>query len=228
MSAHTVKAFDEDLDLLRALVCEMGGRTEAAIGAAIDALVRRDEEMAAGVVANDTKIDALGAEVERQGVCLIALRAPMADDLREVLTALKISTSIERMGDYARNIARRVPHIHDHRSIEPLAILAPMARAATEMVRLSLNAYVARDAGTASEICDADRVVDDYYDSFFRALLTHMMGSPHTITTSTHLLFIAQNLERIADLATNVAEEVYFAATAERLPDRITHRAAVG
>ena len=219
-TGHTVKAFDDDLGALRGLVAEMGGRAEAAIADAMEALVRRDTDAAARIVQEDKRIDEIETEIERQALRLIALRAPMADDLREVLAALKIAGVIERMGDYAKNIAKRVPVLDGIKGIEPLSILPAMARAVSEMVRAVLDAYAARDPDAAIRVCDSDRVVDDFYNSLFRALLTHMMENPHTITAATHLLFIAKNLERIGDHATNIAEMVYFAATGHQMAER--------
>ncbi|ARS26287.1 phosphate signaling complex protein PhoU [Sphingomonas sp. KC8] len=219
-TGHTVKAFDEDLGQLRALVAEMGGRAEAALADAIQALVRRDLDAAARIVEEDQRIDALEVEIERQAIRLIALRAPMADDLREVLAAMKIAGVIERMGDYAKNIAKRVPVLSDTKGIEPISILPAMARSVSDMVRAVLDAYARRDAEGAVRVAESDRTVDDFYNSIFRALLTHMMENPHTITASTHLLFIAKNLERIGDHATNVAEMVYYAATGHQMAER--------
>jgi len=218
-TGHTVKAFDEDLDQLRAGISEMGGLAEAAIRDAMDALVRRDSEAAAAVVERDRRIDALEAEIERQAVQIIALRAPMADDLRAVVAALKIAGVVERIGDYAKNIAKRVSSIEDSK-IRPLSLLPEMARIAGEMVHNVLDAFAARDAEKAAMVCERDAAVDDFYNSIFRALLTHMMENPHNITPATHLLFVAKNLERIGDHATNVAEMVYFAATGEHLGER--------
>jgi phosphate transport system protein len=214
-----VKAFDEELDQLRAMICEMGGLAEAAIRESMEALVRRDNSQAAAVVERDRKIDALEAEVERRAVQIIALRAPMADDLRDVVAALKIAGVVERIGDYAKNIAKRVASVEDSK-IRPLSLLPEMARIAGEMVRDVLDAFAARDASKAAEVCERDTAVDDFYNSIFRALLTHMMENPHNITPATHLLFVAKNLERIGDHATNVAEMVYFAATGQHLADR--------
>jgi phosphate transport system protein len=197
----------------------MGGLAEAAISEAMQALVRRDPEAAARVVEGDGRIDALESEVERQAVQIIALRAPMADDLREVVAALKIAGVVERIGDYAKNIAKRVPSIEDSK-IRPLSLLPEMARIAGEMVHNVLDAFAARDPAKAAAVCDRDAAVDDFYNAIFRALLTHMMENPHNITPATHLLFVAKNLERIGDHATNVAEMVYFAATGEHLGDR--------
>ena len=218
-TGHTIKAFDEELDRLRANIAEMGGLAEAAIREAMDALVRRDHEAAAEVVERDRKVDALEAEIERQAVEIIALRAPMADDLRDVVAALKIAGVVERIGDYAKNIAKRVPSVEDSK-IRPLSLLPEMARIAAEMVHNVLDAFAQRDAKKAEAVVARDAAVDDFYNSIFRALLTHMMENPHNITPATHLLFVARNLERIGDHATNVAEMVYFAATGEHLGDR--------
>jgi phosphate transport system protein len=221
VTSHTVKAFDQDLDQLRATISEMGGLAEAAITEAMQALVRRDVEAAQRIVERDGKIDQLEAEVERAAVQLIALRAPMADDLREVVAALKIAGVVERIGDYAKNIAKRVHTLEDSK-IQPLSLLPEMARIAGEMVHNVLDAFAARDAEKAAAVCERDQAVDDFYNSIFRALLTFMMENPHNITPATHLLFVAKNLERIGDHATNVAEMVYFAATGRHLADRQT------
>ncbi|MGF1549050.1 MAG: phosphate signaling complex protein PhoU [Sphingomonadaceae bacterium] len=219
-SAHTVKAFDEDLDELRATICEMGGLVEDAIGESMRALMQRDVAAAIRVVENDKKIDALESEVEKSAIQLIALRAPMADDLRDVVAALKISAVVERIGDHAKNIAKRVHVLEDIYQVEPLALLPEMARIAGEMVHNVLDAFAARDAKKALDVSDRDQAVDDFYNSIFRTLLTFMMENPHNITPATHLLFIAKNLERIGDQATNLAEMVHFAATGEFLPER--------
>ena len=218
-SGHTIKAFDEELDQLRANIAEMGGLAETAIREAMHALVHRDQEGARAVVDRDRRIDALEMEVERQAVQIIALRAPMADDLREVVAALKIAGVVERIGDYAKNIAKRVSSVEDSK-IRPISLLPEMARIASEMVHDVLDAFAARDAQKAAAVCERDAAVDDFYNSIFRALLTHMMENPHNITPATHLLFVAKNLERIGDHATNVAEMVYFAAKGEHLSER--------
>ncbi len=219
-TGHTLKAFDDDLNRLRASIAEMGGLAEAAIAAAMRALVERDAVAARAVVEGDKRIDALEAEVENLAVQVIALRAPMADDLREVVAALKIGGVVERIGDYAKNIAKRVPAIEESPDLKPLSLLPEMARIVAEMVRNVLDAFVARDAAKAEEVCERDRAVDDFYNSIFRTLLTFMMENPNNITPATHLLFVAKNLERIGDHATNIAEMVYFAATGSHLGDR--------
>jgi len=220
-SAHTVKAFDQDLDQLRGAIAQMGGLAEIAISGSMKALMRRDIDAATRIVEADKDIDALEAEIERNAVQLIALRAPMADDLREVVAAIKIAGVVERIGDYAKNIAKRVHVIEEApKNIEPLSLLPEMARIVGEMVHNVLDAFAARDAQAAVAVCDRDRSVDDFYNSIFRTLLTFMMENPHNITVATHLLFIARNLERIGDHATNVAEMVYFAATGEQMAER--------
>ena len=219
-SGHTLKAFDQDLDRLRALISEMGGLAEHAIGEAMRCLVQRDVEGAKKIVADDKKLDALEIETERRVVQLIALRAPMAGDLRDTVAALKISGVVERIGDYAKNIARRVPQLESAGQIEPLSLLPEMARIATEMVHDVLDAFVNRDAEAAVRVVERDKAVDDFYDSIFRTLLTHMMENPHNIGQATHLLFVAKHLERIGDHATNIAEMVYFAATGDHMADR--------
>ena len=219
-SGHTLKAFDEDLDRLTALISEMGGLAEQNIREAMRCLVERDTDGAGKVVEDDKKIDALEVETERRAVQLIALRAPMAGDLRDVVAALKISSVVERIGDYAKNIAKRVPLLDEIGTIEPQSLMPEMARIATEMVHDVLNAFVRRDADAALMVIERDKAVDDFYNSIFRALLTYMMENPHNIGQSTHLLFVAKNIERVGDHATNIAEMVYYAATGDYLGDR--------
>ena len=219
-SGHTLKAFDQDIDRLRALISQMGGLAEHAIGEAMRCLIQRDSEGALKVVENDRKLDALEVETERRAVQLIALRAPMAGDLRDVVAALKISSVVERIGDYAKNIAKRVPSLENANKIEPMSLLPEMARIATGMVHDVLDAFIQRDADAAIEVCRRDDAVDDFYDSIFRTLLTHMMENPQSISHATHLLFVAKHLERIGDHATNIAEMVYFAATGQHMAER--------
>lgn len=217
---HTIKAFDDDIERLRALISQMGGFAEHAIEEAMRCLVQRDLEGAERLIENDAELDALEVETERRAVQLIALRAPMAADLRDVVAALKISGVVERIGDYAKNIAKRVSKIERPSKIEPLSLLPEMARIATEMVHDVLDAFVERDAEAAVRVCERDAAVDDFYDSIFRTLVTHMMENPQNIGQSAHLLFVAKNLERVGDHATNIAEMVYFAATGLHMTDK--------
>lgn len=218
---HTVKAFDQDIGQLRALISQMGGLAEQAIHDAMKALQRGDTELAKQVRKKDKAIDAIEAEIEKLVVRVIALRAPMADDLREVIAALKIAAVVERIGDYAKNIAKRVPQIHTEGEdrIEAVSLLPAMAQMASDMVHDVLNAFSARDANAAAEICVRDNALDDFYDSIFRTLVTFMVENPRTVSQVAHLLFVAKNIERIGDHATNVAEMVYFAATGRYMAD---------
>lgn len=219
MADHTVKAFDEDITRLRGLIAEMGGLAEVAIQEALDAMVRGDEELGDRVVARDRKIDALETEVDKLAVRIIALRAPMADDLREVIAALKIAGVVERIGDYSKNIAKRVSMIEGRERFEPLTLLPAMGDVASEMVHDVLTAYAARDPGLAREVIATDAKVDAFYNSIFRNLVSHMVENPATISSAAQLLFVARNLERIGDHATNVAEMVHFAATGTYPPE---------
>lgn len=216
---HTVKAFDEDITRLRGLIAEMGGLAELAIQESLQSLVKHDETLAREVVRRDRKIDALEIEVDKLAVRIIALRAPMADDLREVIAALKIAGVIERIGDYAKNIAKRVNEIQARKKFDPLTLLPAMGEVAAEMVHDVLTAYAARDPVTAREVIARDEKVDAFYESIFRNLVSHMMENPATISSAAQLLFIARSIERIGDHATNVAEMVYFAATGTYVPE---------
>ena len=220
MNTHTVKAFDNDIGELRGLISQMGGLAEDAIDKAMQALQRNDLALAEQVRVADKQIDVIEAEVERLAVRIIALRAPMAVDLREVVAALKIAGVVERIGDYAKNIAKRVPMIESEHRIEPISILPAMGRMASEMVHNVLDAFAARDAEEAVRVVESDNALDDFYDSIFRTLVTYMVENPRTIGQVAHLLFVAKNLERIGDHATNVAEMVYFAATGTQMVDR--------
>ena len=220
MIEHTVKAFDEDITRLRGLIAEMGGLAEVSIEEAMDALVKGNVDIARQVIERDKRIDALEMAVDRLAVRILALRAPMADDLREVIASLKIAGVIERIGDYAKNIAKRVGHIEGRKRFEPLTLLPAMAEIASEMVHDVLTAYAARDAVAAEEIISRDIKVDAFYDSIFRNLVSYMVENPATISTAAQLLFVARNLERIGDHATNIAEQVHYTVTGIYLPER--------
>jgi phosphate transport system protein len=197
----------------------MGSFAEAAIEEAMRCLVERDEAAARELVAADDQLDELETEAERRVVELIALRAPMADDLRDVIAALKIAGVVERIGDYAKNIARRVRRLPEKGVIEPLSLLPEMAKIASGMVHDVLAAFADRDPERARAVCLRDDALDDFYESIFRTLLTYMMENAQNIGASTTLLFVAKNLERIGDHATNIAEMVFYAATGERLAE---------
>ncbi|RYD96466.1 MAG: phosphate signaling complex protein PhoU [Sphingomonadales bacterium] len=220
MAEHTVKAFDEDITRLRGLIAEMGGLAQLAIGDAMQALISGDETLAGDVVERDRKLDQLESEVDALAIRTIALRAPMADDLREIIAALKIGGVIERIGDYAKNIAKRVGQIEQRSSFDPLTLLPAMADIAASMVHDVLTAFAARDPVLAREVIERDDKVDAFYDSIFRNLVSYMMENPATISTAAQLLFVARNIERIGDHATNVAEMVHFAALGTYPVDR--------
>ena len=210
---HTVKAFDEDITRLRGLIAQMGGMAEVALQNAMDALVKGDDALAEQVIAEDPKIDAIESEVDKLAIRIIALRAPMADDLREVIAALKIAGVIERIGDYSKAIAKASRKIEVRKKFGPLTLVPAMADIAAEMVHDALTAYAARDAALAREVIAADEKVDNFYESIFRNLVSHMVENPATISSAAQLLFVARNIERIGDHATNVAEMVHYAAT---------------
>ncbi|VAW04308.1 Phosphate transport system regulatory protein PhoU [hydrothermal vent metagenome] len=217
---HTVKAFDTDINELRGMVAEIGGRSEQAIAKAMRALEKHDLKLAKQVVEEDKLIDDLERRIDDLTFQTIALRAPMADDLRELIATFKISGVVERIGDYAKNIAKRVPLVTKSKKLGPISLLPSMSKVASELVRDSLEAFARRDADLAEEVSERDQVVDDFYTSIFRATITHMIENPKDIGEAAHLLFIAKNLERIGDHATNVAEMVYFAAKGEQMPER--------
>lgn len=217
---HTVKGFDEDITKLRGLIAEMGGLAEVAMAEAMEALVKGNLDLAKQVIERDKRIDSLEAEIDKLAVRIIALRAPMADDLREVIAALKIAGVVERIGDYSKNIAKSADKIEQRKRFEPLTLVPAMADLARGMVHDVMTAYAARDPILAKAVVERDELVDAFYESLFRNLTSHMMENPATITSAAQLLFVARNIERIADHATNVAEMVYYAATGSYLTDK--------
>ena len=219
-AAHTVKSFDEDIAQLRAVITRMGGLCESQIAESVDALMSRNAEAAQIIIENDKRLDALEAEAEALAVRIIALRAPLAVDLREIVSSLKIAGVLERIGDYAKNIAKRSAVVAQSQPVGPAVIIPEMARLVVEIISDTLDAFVDRDPVKALALLQRDQQVDEYYNSLFRALLTFMMENPHYITPSTHLLFVAKNLERIGDHATSVAEMVYYSVTGQRPAER--------
>ena len=209
-SDHIVKSFDEDLKHLNNVIAEMGGLAEAQLTRAVEALVRRNSELATQVVQDDKRIDALEADVAQMTVRMLALRQPMAQDLREVVAAIKIASDIERIGDYAKNIAKRAIVLSAHTPLKPVASIPRMSQLALHIIKDVLDAYIEKDAEGARAAWRRDEEVDEMYNSVFREMLTYMMEDPRNIGPCTHLLFIAKNIERIGDHATNVAEIVYY------------------
>jgi phosphate transport system protein len=209
-SEHIVKSYDEELNHLNEAILKMGGLAEAQLADAIEAIAVRDPELASETMRGDVKIDALEAEVDHQAVRLLALRQPMAKDLRTIIAALKISAAIERIGDYAANVAKRAIVLSEARPVRPVHAIPRMGRLVQRMIKDVLDAYTEGDAVKAKAVWLKDADVDDLYNSLFREVLTYMMEDPRNITACTHLLFIAKNIERIGDHATNMAELVYY------------------
>ena len=207
---HTVKSFDDELKQLDSMIAEMGGMAEANLAGAVDAMVRRDTESALVIKKADKKIDALEIEIDDHAVRILALRQPMADDLRAVIVALKTAAVIERIGDFAKNIAKRTQALSQCPDLGAAKTIKRMAGMAQNMMTDVLDAYVTRDADKADEVRLRDEELDSLYTSLFRELLTYMMEDPKNITASTHLMFAAKNIERIGDHATNIAENVHF------------------
>ena len=207
---HIVKSYDSELQRLYGEITRMGEIAIAQLDAAIDALSRRDSKAAQRVVGNDIAIDELEREVSQDVLRLLALRQPMAQDLREVVAAIKIASDIERIGDYAKNIAKRAIVLSTHAPMKPVASIPRMSQLALHIIKDVLDAYIEKDAEGARAAWRRDEEVDEMYNSVFREMLTYMMEDPRNIGPCTHLLFIAKNIERIGDHATNVAEIVYY------------------
>lgn len=221
MTDHTVKSFQEELDGIAASIAQMGGLTEAQLAGAIEAVSRRDSELAELTVRQDRRIDLLEQEIEARAVRVIALRQPMASDLREAIAAIKISSDLERIGDLSKNIAKRALVIQGDfdTPVRLIQGIARMGRLAQGQLKSVLDSCSNRDAQLAIEVWKGDEEIDEMYNSVFRELLTYMMEDPRTIGVCTHLLFIAKNIERIGDHATNVAETVYYVVTGETMSD---------
>lgn len=219
MPEHIVRSYEEDLKRLRDMVARMGGLAEQQVADATTALSRRDSELAAEVVKRDAQLDQLEREIESFCVRLLALRQPMAADLRLIVATMKISHDLERIGDYARNGAKRAIVLATLPVIGSLNGFTRMARLVQENLTAAIDALVQDDAEAAARVWGADEPVDDIYNGIFRELLTHMMEDPRNITGATHLLFIAKNLERIGDHATNIAETVHYAVRGDTLPE---------
>jgi len=216
---HIVKAYDEELRTLHNFIVRMGGMVESQIAGAIQALVRRDSELAQTLIKVDDKIDDLNFDVDSFATRMLALRQPVAEDLRNVVGALKISSDLERMADYATNVAKRAVALAAMPPVKPLYTIPRMSRLVQEMLRDVLDAYVRGDVDTAIDVWHRDAEVDDMYNSLFRELLTYMMEDPRSITPCTQLLFVAKNIERIGDHATNISETIHFLVLGERLRD---------
>ena len=218
-SEHIIKSYDEELQRLDNAITQMGGLAESQLGAAIEAVGKRDSDIATEVIEGDVQVDNLEREIESLVVRLLALRQPMARDLRQSIAALKISSDLERIGDYAANVAKRSIALNQTPPVKPVYAIPRMGRLCQAMIKDVLDAYVERDADKALAVWLRDEELDEMYTSLFRELLTYMIEDPRNITACTHLLFIAKNLERIGDHTTNIAETIYYSVKGEVLPD---------
>jgi len=211
MSTHTMKAFDADLEELSRMVAEMGGLAEKEIADSIMALARRDLELAQRVIALDPSVDALQRAIEEKAILTIARRQPMAVDLRDIVGSLRVSNDLERIGDHAKNIAKRVLALDADIAFSQVTRgVEEMTKLVLAQVKQVLDAYASRDVAKALEVWRRDEEVDAVNNSLFRELLTYMMEDPRNITSCTHLLFCTQNIERMGDHATNIAETVHY------------------
>jgi len=208
---HIVHSYDSELNQLQNMIAEMGGLAEMQLARAIAALVKYDADAANDIVEKDRRIDMLEDEIDSLAVRLIAKRQPMAGDLRTIITGLKVSANLERIGDYAKNIAKRTVTISSATGLRgPIATIARMAALVQNMIKNVLDAYIAHDAEKADDVRARDQEVDQIHSGLFRELLTYMMEDPRNITPCTHLLFIAKNIERVGDHVTSVAEQVHY------------------
>ncbi len=215
MVEHTFRAFGEELETLSADIARMGGIAESMVSDAVTCVIRRDAALAKSVIERDPRVDDLQRSVERQILRLFALRQPLARDLRETLAALKLSADLERIGDLAKNVARRALAVQES---EPIALargVERMGRIASTHLKMVLDAYAAREVRSAISVWFQDEELDEHYNSLFRELLTYMMEDPRNISPCAHLLFIAKNIERIGDHCTNMAEVIHFLVTGE-------------
>ncbi|MBT4907654.1 MAG: phosphate signaling complex protein PhoU [Rhodospirillaceae bacterium] len=207
---HIVTSFDEELSQLSDLLNRMGGLAESQLENSIEALQKRDSSLAEDAIESDRRIDELHMEVDEMAIRLLALRQPMAGDLRHIVTALKVAPIVERIGDYSKNVAKRTIALNQMPAVKPIFTIPRMGRMVREMTKDVLDAFSNNDVAMAREVWTRDKEVDEMYDSLFRELLTYMMEDARNITACTHLLFVARNIERVGDLATNIAELIYY------------------
>ena len=217
MSDHIVSAYSDELDKLSSDIMRMGGIVETMITDSCRALSANDSVLAKEVIARDPQVDAIESEVEKQIVSLIARRQPMGHDLRMILSALKISNELERIGDLSKNIAKRALRLDDHVSMEMRNAILRMSRPVARQLNEVLDAYASGNAVLAKNVWSSDDDIDQHYNAVFREMITYLIEDPRRITAGAHMLFIAKNLERIGDHCTNVAEFVYYQAVGEYL-----------
>ena len=218
---HIVRSYEEELASLNTKIAKMGGLAEQVVGQSIDALDRRDPDLAETTIKEDEAIDALEHEIEEQAIVMIARRQPLAYDLRQIMAALRISTDLERIGDLGKNIGKRALAVVGEQQPKQLMLgLKHMGELALGQLKEVLDAFIERDADRALKVWYKDEEIDAMYNSLFRELLTYMMEDPRNITLCTHLLFCAKNIERIGDHATNIAETVYFLVHGSAITDQ--------
>ena len=215
---HLVRSFDQELARLRGMLTEMGGIVENQIALATRAIMQGDNEAASAAVEADPRVDALDREAEQFAIRMIALRQPKADDLRHIVGSLKIAAELERVGDYAANVAKRSMVLNQYRLPFSLSGIGHLAQLVAQNLKIIVDAVTADDVAKARQVWLSDQPIDDLYNTIFRELLTYMMEDPRSITPCAHLLFIAKNLERMGDHATNIAEILHYAVTGEMLP----------
>ena len=214
---HIVRSFSEELRRLSTLITQMGGIAEAQVETAVRAVARRDADLASAVLRSDERLDQYERDIDAEAIRMLALRQPMAGDLREIVSALKIAADLERIGDYAANIAKRAMVLAQMPAMRPAGGIPRMGRLVQEIMKDVLDAYTDRDLDKAIAAWHRDEELDDLYTSMFREVLTYMMEDPRNITPCTHLLFIAKNLERVGDHATNIAETIHFVVVGHSL-----------
>ncbi len=219
IAEHIVKSFEQELKRLRVLITEMGGMVENEVALACQAVLEQDGGAAGRAVEADPKVDAVEREVEQFVIRLLALRQPVAQDLRLIVASLKITGDLERIGDYAANVAKRSIVLEQFNMPFSLTGLAHMSQLVQQNLKSIVDAFGESDTDKALQVWRSDEVIDEIYNALFRELVTYMMEDPRNITPCTHLLFIAKNLERIGDHATNIAETIYYAVTGEPLAD---------
>lgn len=219
LSQHIVSAFDEDMRTITSKISEMGGLVEEQLANVIEAVARRDDGLAGQVIERDREVDQRDAELERLAIRLLALRQPMAVDLRETIAALKISSTLERIGDLAKNVGRRSRMLTRKPALPVVTPVARMGRQVLAQLNDALDAYSARDTTLAMSVWRRDVEVDELYNSLFRELVTYMMEDPRTIGLCSQLMFVVKNFERIGDHATFIAEMTYFVVEGKPFPD---------
>jgi phosphate transport system protein len=220
MTEHTVRSYDDELNELSQKIAEMGGLAEQNVADSVRALVNRDTETAHRIIASDERIDTLQQQVEEAAIQMIARRQPMAQDLREIMAAIHIANDLERVGDLAKNTAKRVIAIEGNYGAQRLvAGVEHIAELSLTQLKTVLDSFASRDLATALSVWERDDEIDAMYTSLFRELLTYMMEDPRNITFCTHLLFCAKNIERIGDHATNIAETIAYLITGQPLTD---------